>query len=212
MLGIRLIPRTGRFFELVQRSAELNRQGAVILLEMLETGGDVERKARHLKDLEHAADENTHQIFSDLNQTFVTPLDREDMSELASALDDVIDWAEEASRRLQLYKLEDPTALAKKLARVLVDQTEQLVKAMPLIETTKTASRLEEVTREIHRLENEGDDLFAEALAHLYDDAHEIPTLVRAIRWGDIYQVLESATDKAEHVAVVLNNIALKHR
>jgi uncharacterized protein Yka (UPF0111/DUF47 family) len=134
------------------------------------------------------------------------------MSELASALDDVIDWAEEASRRLQLYKLEDPTALAKKLARVLVDQTEQLVKAMPLIETTKTASRLEEVTREIHRLENEGDDLFAEALAHLYDDAHEIPTLVRAIRWGDIYQVLESATDKAEHVAVVLNNIALKHR
>lgn len=212
MLGLRLIPRSGRFFEFVQRSAELDRQGAVLLLEMLETGTDVERKARQLKDIEHAADENTHQIFTDLNQTFITPLDREDMSALASALDDVIDWTEDASRRLRLYRLSEPTPLAKQLARVLVDQTEQLVKAIPLIEATKSAAQLEEVTREIHRLENEGDELFAEALSRLYDGATDIPGLVQAIRWGDIYQVLETATDKAEHVAVVLNNIALKHR
>lgn len=212
MLGLRLIPRSGRFFELVRRSADLDRQGAVLLLEMLESGTDVERKARQLKDIEHAADENTHQIFTDLNQTFVTPLDREDMSALASALDDVVDWAEDASRRLRLYGLTDATPLAKQLARVLVDQTEQLVKAIPLMEATKNAEQLEQVTREIHRLENEGDELFAEALSRLYDGASDIPGLVRAIRWGDIYQVLETATDKAEHVAVVLNNIALKHR
>lgn len=212
MLGIRLIPRTGRFFELFARSADLAHQGAALLLQMLETWSDLERKARQLKDFEHAADENTHQIFRDLNQTFVTPLDREDMSELASALDDVVDWTEEGSRRLRLFRLEDPTPLAKQLARVLLDQTEQLMKAMPLLESSRDSARLEEATREIHRLENEGDDLFAEALGHLYDDAHDLPSLVRAIRWGDIYQVLETATDKAEHVAVVLNNIALKHR
>jgi uncharacterized protein Yka (UPF0111/DUF47 family) len=212
MLGIRLIPQTGRFFPLFQRSAELSHQGATLLLQMLETWTDIERRARQLKDIEHAADENTHQIFRDLNVTFVTPLDREDMSELASALDDVVDWTEEASRRLRLYHLTEPTPLAKQLARVLVDQTEQIVKAVPLIESSRTAERLEEATREIHRLENEGDDLFAETLGHLYDDVTDIPSLVRAIRWGDVYQVLETATDKAEHIAVVLNNIALKHR
>lgn len=212
MLGIRLIPRTGRFFALVQRSAELDREGARLLLDMVETWTDLERKARQLKDIEHQADETTHELFSDLNVTFVTPLDREDMSELAGALDDVIDWAEDASRRLRLYRLEQATPLAKQLARVLVDQTEQLVKAMGLLASTKNASLLEEATREIHRLENEGDELVADALAHLYDDAHDIPSLVTAIRWGEIYQVLETATDKAEHVAVVLNNIALKHR
>jgi predicted phosphate transport protein (TIGR00153 family) len=212
MLGIRLIPKTGRFFEQFARSAELDRQGATILLDMLESWTDLDRKARQLKDIEHAADENTHEIFGALNVTFVTPLDREDMSELASALDDVIDWTEEASRRLQLYRLSGPTPLAKRLARVLLDQTEQLVRAVPFIENTKNAERLEEATHEIHRLENEGDDLFAEALGKLYDEAGDIPGVIRATRWGDIYQVLETATDKAEHVAVVLNNIALKHR
>lgn len=212
MLGLRLIPRKGRFFELFERNAELNLQGARLLLDMLEKWTDIDRKARQLKDIEHEADETTHEIFNDLNQTFVTPLDREDMSELASALDDVVDFTEEASRRLRLYRLEDPTPLAKQLARVIVDQAEQLVKAVPLIENTRNAAKLEEVTREIHRLENEGDDLFAEALSHLYEEATDIPAVVRAIRWGDIYQVLESTTDKAEHVAVVLNNIALKHR
>ena len=212
MLGFRLIPRTGRFFEQFQRSADLNQQGALLLLDMLESWTDLERKARQLKDLEHSADENTHQIFRDLNQTFVTPLDREDMSELASALDDVIDFAEDAAQRIRLYRLEGTTALAKQLARVLVDQTAQLQRAVPLIENTRNAEKLEEVTREIHRLENEGDDLFAEAVSHLYDGVSDVPGMIRATRWGDLYQVLESSTDKAEHVAVVLNNIALKHR
>jgi uncharacterized protein Yka (UPF0111/DUF47 family) len=92
-----------------------------------------------------------------------------------------------------------------------VDQAEQLAKAVRLLASAKHAAELEQATREIHRLENEGDDLFATVLARLYDGITEVPALIRAMRWGDIYQVMETATDKAEHAAVVMRNIALKH-
>jgi predicted phosphate transport protein (TIGR00153 family) len=209
--SLRLLPQTIRFFDLFRRSGDHVREGAALLLDMLESGEDVQRRARRLKDIEHAADENTHEIFAGLNATFVTPLDREDIAELASALDDVIDWTEEASRRLSLYGLEQAPALAKQLARVLVDQSAEIVQGLDLLGSRKDGSALERATREIHRLENEADDIFAEVLAHLYDGVTDIPGLITAMRWGDIYQVLEGATDKAEHVAVVLRNIALKH-
>jgi len=210
-LGLRLIPETFKFFDMFRTSAELNLEGAKVLTEMLASATDLEGKARKLKDIEHRADENTHGIFSALNQSFVTPLDREDISELASALDDVIDWTEEAARRLRLYQLGAPTELAKRLGGVIVRQTEQISGAIGLLDKGRRSAELERATREIHGLENEGDDIFAEALGHLYDGVTDVPGVIRATRWGDIYTVLETATDKAEHVAVVMHNVALKH-
>jgi uncharacterized protein Yka (UPF0111/DUF47 family) len=209
--GLRLIPKTIRFFDMFARSAVNAAEGARILLDIVESGQDIERKARRLKDIEHAGDEITHEIFQALNVSFVTPLDREDIAELASALDDVVDWIEEASRRMRLYRLSTVPILAKQLARVIVDQTDQIVKAVPLLESSKNAAELENATREIHRLENEGDDLFAEVLEHMYDGVDDIPRLIDAMRWGDVYEVMENATDRAEHVAVVMRNVALKH-
>jgi uncharacterized protein Yka (UPF0111/DUF47 family) len=209
--GLRLIPKTIRFFDMFARSAVNAAEGARILLDIVESGQDIERKARRLKDIEHAGDEITHEIFQALNVSFVTPLDREDIAELASALDDVVDWIEEASRRMRLYRLSTVPILAKQLARVIVDQTDQIVKAVPLLESSKNAAELENATREIHRLENEGDDLFAEVLAHMYDGVDDVPRLIDAMRWGDVYEVMENATDRAEHVAVVMRNVALKH-
>lgn len=206
-----LIPRDERFFDLFNRAAENALEGARLLLDLLEHCEDIERKARHLKDVEHQGDEITHQVFDALHRTFVTPLDREDIGQLASALDDVIDWIEETARRIRLYRVSEITPLAQQFGRVLLEQAEQIALAVPLLEARKYGADLTKAIQEIHRLENEGDDLFAEALAGLYDGVAEVPDLVGAIRWGDIYQLLEEATDKSEHVAVVLRNIAVKH-
>jgi predicted phosphate transport protein (TIGR00153 family) len=208
---LRLIPQDDRFFDLFNRSAENTLEGARLLNDLLINYVDVDRKARHLKDIEHTGDEITHEVFRALNRTFVTPLDREDISHLASALDDVIDWMEEIARRIRLYRLDEPTPIARQFGRVILDQAEQIARAVPLLETRRNADALERATQEIHRLENEADDLLAEALGTLYDGVTEVPQLIKAMRWDDLYQLLEDTTDKAEGVATALSNIALKN-
>jgi hypothetical protein len=108
-------------------------------MDLLEHYRDVERKVRHMKDIERAGDELTHNIYDALNRSFVTPFDRDDIGRLASALDDVLDWTEEAARRLQIYKIEEPTELAKKFARVILDQAEVIQKAVPMLENLRNA-------------------------------------------------------------------------
>jgi uncharacterized protein len=212
MLGrLRLIPQDDRFFDLFNRGAENTLEGARLLHDLLNNFVDVDRKARHLKDVEHTGDEITHEVFGALHRTFITPLDREDISNLASSLDDVIDWIEEVGRRIRLYRIDQPTPIARKFSQVILEQCEQIALAVPLLESRRQAETLQNATQEIHRLENEGDDLYADAIATLYDDVTEVPQLIRAMRWNDLYQLLEDATDKAENVATVLNNIALKN-
>ena len=208
---LRLIPQDERFFEMFNRSAANNLEGARILLDLLEHPDNLDRKARHLKDIEHRGDELTHQIFQALNRTFVTPLDREDISHLAAALDDVIDWIEEAARRLRMYRLAESTPLARQFGHIIYEQAELIHQAVPLLAERKYGEEMRRATHEIHRLENEGDDLLADAEVGLYEGVEAVPELIRAMRWGDVYQLLEDATDKAEHVATVLQNIAVKH-
>ncbi len=208
---LRFIPHDDRFFDLFNRSAENNLEGARLLLDLLDNCDDLERKARHLKDIEHTGDEITHEVFRALHRTFVTPIDREDISHLAAALDDVIDWIEEAGRRLRLYHVTETTPLARQFGQIILEQTEQLARAVPLLEDKRNANGLERAATEVHRLENEGDDLLAQAVENLYDGITEVPQLISAMRWGDIYQLLEDATDKAEAAAVALQNIAMKN-
>jgi uncharacterized protein len=208
---LRLIPRGERFFELFNRSAENVLEGAQALRDLLEHYEDVDRKTRRLKDLEHQGDELTHQILRALARTFVTPLDREDISQLAGALDDVLDWTEDVARRMHTYHVDRPTVLAQQLGRVLADQAVVISRAVPLLEDLRQSEAIDRAVVEIHRLENEADDLTVEALGSLYDGATDIPTLVQRIHWGDLYETLEEATDRASTVANVLQNISLKH-
>ena len=208
---LRLIPQDDRFFDLFNLGAENTLEGARVLHDLLNNYVDVDRKARSLKDIEHTGDEITHEVFGALNRTFVTPIDREDISHLASSLDDVIDWIEEVGRRIRLYRVEKPTTIARQFSNVILEQAEQIARAVPLLEERRAAEALRSATQEIHRLENEGDDLLAEAVATLYDGVTEVPQLIAAMRWNDLYTLLEDTTDKAEHVATVLNNIALKN-
>jgi uncharacterized protein len=208
---LRLIPQDARFFDLFNRSAENTLEGARLLDDLLNNYVDIERKARHLKDIEHTGDEITHEVFGALNRTFVTPIDREDISNLASSLDDVIDWIEEVGRRIHLYHIDEPTPIARQFSRVILEQAEQIARAVPLLENRREAAALQRATQEIHRLENEADDLLAGAIAHLYDGVTTVPELIKAMRWNDLYQLLEDTTDNSENVATVLSNIALKH-
>src|SRR5215831_21151866 len=144
---LRFIPQDHRFFDLFNRAAENTLEGARVLHDLLNNYVDVDRKARHLKDIEHTGDEITHEVFGALHRTFVTPIDREDISNLASSLDDVIDWIEEVARRINLYRIDQPTPIARQFARVILEQAELIARGVPLLEERRQAPALQEVTQ-----------------------------------------------------------------
>ena len=212
MVLARFLPRDEQFFRHFRDAATNAVEVAQVLVEVVDLGEDTERRVRRLRDLEHHGDEITHRIFSALNSTFVTPLDREDIQGLAGALDDFVDDLEEVGRRLWLYRLSEPSEPARHLARILREQAAILAEAVPLLEhASKEGQALLRHVVEIHRLENEADDAHNQALATLYDGAEDIPSLVRCIRWGELYGLLEDATDRAEDVANTLEGIVLKY-
>ncbi|MDQ3855208.1 MAG: DUF47 family protein [Chloroflexota bacterium] len=207
----RFLPRDERFFDYFREVTANTAEAAALLLDIFQQSDDVDRKVRRLRDLEHRTDEVTHSIFNALNSTFVTPIDRDDIQELASKLDDFMDFIEELGSRLQLYKLYEATDLSRLLARIISEQAQILSQVVPLLEHAKHYDGIRQRVVEIHRLENEADDALTEALGSLYDGATDIPSLVHAIRWGELYQLLEDATDGAEDVADVLESIVLKN-
>ena len=160
--------------------------------------------AREILNCESEGDRITHDIIQRLNQTFVTPLDREDIHELASALDDVVDYTEEVADYLGLYRIEAPMAQAQDLAKVLHQAARQIAEAMPRLRGFKDLSHY---TVEINRLENDGDRITREAIASLFDNGID-PMVV--IRWKDIFERLEEAIDATEHVANILEGIMVK--
>jgi predicted phosphate transport protein (TIGR00153 family) len=208
----RFLPRDEQFFAHFRDSAANAAEATAVLVKVVEDAAARERNVRLLRDLEHRGDEITHRIFSALNSTFVTPLDREDIRELAVELDDLVDDAEEAGKRLWLYRLSEPTEKAKLLAQIIHEQAVMLAEAVPLLaDVGKHGEEIRRHVLEIHRLENEADDALSEALATLYDGVDDIPTLISRMRWGELYGLLEDATDRAEDVADVLESIYLKH-
>jgi predicted phosphate transport protein (TIGR00153 family) len=211
-LGLsRFLPRDERFFDHFGAAADNARDAALLLHDLFERYDDVERKVRRLRDIEHRGDEITHRILSALNSTFVTPLDREDIQHLTSRLDDFVDCVEEAGGRMWLYRIEKPTSRAVLLARIVAEQSEVLAKAVPMLRDKGAATELRYHIVEVHRLENEADEVFDEAMASLYDGAADIPSMVLGIRWGEVYGLLEDATDGAEDVADALEGILLKN-
>lgn len=207
----RFLPQDARFFSYFHDAAANAQEAAKLLVDILENYEDVDRKVRKMRDLEHRGDEITHQLFNALNSTFVTPLDRDDIRDLASKLDDFLDFIEEATRRLRLYHIEEPTPTAIQLARIIDEQASILAEAVPMLEHSKLRDPLMRHLVEIHRLENEGDDLLDQAMGSVYEGITEVPALIKAMRWGELYQLLEDATDRAEDVANTLEGIVLKH-
>jgi predicted phosphate transport protein (TIGR00153 family) len=212
MVLARFLPRDQQFFSLFAEAAHNAVATAKMLAEIFEGGPDMERNVRRLRELEHQGDEITHRIYQALNSTFVTPLDRDDIQALASGIDDFVDDIEEAGKRLWLYKIGEVTEPACLFVRILVEQAETLNRGLPHLETAaKGATELKRCILQLHQLENEADDALNAVLATLYDDANDIPSLIQSLRWGELYGLLEDATDQGEAIGNTLEGILLKN-
>ncbi|HVL22562.1 MAG TPA: DUF47 family protein [Thermomicrobiales bacterium] len=212
MVLTRFLPKNEQFYGHFHDAAANALEVAQLLNEVFGNEEDTERKVRRLHDLEHRGDEISHRIFSALNSTFVTPMDREDIAGLAAELDDFVDDMEEVGKRLWLYRLGAPTEPAKLLARILLEQAQLVEQAMAQLEQVgKNSENLRRYAVEIHRLENEADDTLNDALAALYEGVTEIPDLICALRWGELYGLLEDATDRAEDIGDRLEAIVAKY-
>ena len=201
---VRIIPRETKFFDLFADVAGNVTDGARLLTAILEDFNNIEVRVDKLKEIEHKGDDLTHSIMTKLNQTFITPFDREDIHRLASALDDVLDFVNAAGQRLLLYKIRSAPASASELAKLIVRQSEELNKAVVLLE--KTQGVMEHCV-EVNRLEDEADRVCREAIGRLFD--HE-KDAIQLIKMKELYEVLELATDKAEDAANVLEAVVLK--
>jgi uncharacterized protein len=200
-----LAPRDREFFDLFEEAGGNILRAAGLLEEMLADFPERNELARDILICEQNGDRITHDILQRLNQRFVTPLDREDIHELSSALDDVVDFTEEVADYLGLYKIEAPMAQAQELAKVLHAAARQIAEAMPRLRRFEDISRY---TVEINRLENDGDRIVREAIASLFGTGID-PMVV--IRWKDIFERLEEAIDATEHVANILEGIVIKN-
>jgi len=201
------VPKDREFFDLFDEAAGNTVRAADLLDRMLrvfpEHAPDL---ARDILVCEQDGDRITHDLIKRLNNTFVTPIDREDILELASALDDVVDFTEEVADYLILYKIEAPMEQAQRLSHVLLQATRAIAEAMPRMHNFGDISHY---TVEINRLENDGDRIIREAIASLFDTGIDPMTV---IRWKDIFERLEDAIDATEHVANVLEAIVIKNR
>jgi len=202
---VRLIPRDTKFFDLFADVAGNLGEAARLLKRILDDFQDIEARVRQLKDIEHRGDEMTHNILTKLNQTFITPFDREDIHSLASSLDDVLDFVYAAGVRLVMFRIKSAPPAASRLAEVIIKQSDQLSEALSRLE--KKHDRVLENCVEINRLENEADLLARTAIATLFDEEKDPIALIKL---KELYEVLETATDKAEDAANVLEGVVLK--
>lgn len=203
-----LLPKDDAFFVIFAKAAENAHQCTQALLDFLEHFDDLEGRMRRIKELEHIGDELTHETIEALNKTFITPFDREDIHEFVCRLDDILDRVDTAVDRICLFKIEEPMEEAKQLARCLVRSTALIKEMVPHLRDTKDPDAVRQRVREVHRLESEADTIERQALLRLFENN---PDPIHVIKWKNIIEVLESATDKCEDVANVIEGIVLKN-
>jgi predicted phosphate transport protein (TIGR00153 family) len=199
-------PKEREFFDLFEEAGANIVRAAALLERLLDEWPDHGELAREVRDCEHEGDRITHDIIQRLNSTFVTPIDREDIYALASSLDDIVDFIEEVSDFLGLYRIEATLEKAIEMGQILHQSTRAIAGAIPRLRTFKD---IHHYTVEVNRLENEGDRILREALASLFERGID-PMLV--IRWKDIFERLEDAIDSTEKTANILEGIVIKNQ
>jgi predicted phosphate transport protein (TIGR00153 family) len=203
-----LFPREEKFFVLFEQSAQNVVKIAHQLRDLVNTWENVKERVDIIVSLEHDGDAITHQIIAQLHRTFVTPLDREDIALLAQTLDDVADLIHSSADAMLLYKVDYPTEQVKELVDILVRAAAEVEKGVAQIHAKIDRDKLLKSSMEINRLENIGDSLYRSALAKLFVNS---PDFTYLIKWREIYEDIESAIDKCEDIANVLEGIALKY-
>jgi predicted phosphate transport protein (TIGR00153 family) len=204
----RLLPRDENFFGLFERHAALTVEGSKEMQRMVQGGQNTRVIAARIKEIEHETDVITHSCVERLHKTFITPFDRDDIHRLITRMDDVMDYIEAAAVAVSLYELTDMTAPARELADVLVRSTEAVAIAVAGLRNVKQSEAIIKACIEVNRLENEGDDILRNALATLFREATD-PLLV--LKWKEVYEALENATDRCEDVANIIEGVVLEH-
>jgi uncharacterized protein len=203
-----LIPGENKFFSLFEESAKNAEAIALKLKEMVCNWNNVAQDVQAIIEMEHTGDGFTHQIIAQVHRTFVTPFDREDIALLAHSLDDIVDFIESAADAMDLYKIETPTERARELAEIIYQTAAEVHKAISELKQRLDLKHILAHCVEINRLENTADKIYREALAELFRDSKDIPYI---IKWREIYEYMETATDRCEDVANVLEGVALKY-
>lgn len=204
-----LKPRDSRFFDLFEQDSVNLVEAGKALVSLMDNWQDLEMKCSAITDIEHTGDTITHEIISHLHRTFVTPMDREDMNALVNALDDVLDLIQSATDAMLLYKVAAPTPRARELAQIILEATLVIQKALPILRKQSNLNDMLTHCVELNRLENQADRVYRAALGELFSgDTKDVITI---LKWREIYEHLESATDRCEDVANVLEGVALKY-
>jgi predicted phosphate transport protein (TIGR00153 family) len=202
-----LVPREEKFFDLLSALMTHVAAGADALVVFYEKYDDPKAHRNRIKEIEHKGDEATHAIHEALNVSFITPIDREDIAALAASLDDVLDEAYHAAERTILYEVEKPTPPMVELARILAQQAQLLKKCMDVLQDPGKRGALREVLVEIHRLENQADEVTNRALGALFKE-QDVKLI---LKMKELYETLERATDRAEDVADVIRDLIVKY-
>ncbi len=204
----KILPKDDFYFDQFDKMVDTIIQGVNVLKEMIEKGEKFSEFAQHIKTIEHHGDQLVHETVSHLHKTFITPFDREDIHELVNRLDDIIDLAEVASSRIDLYQ---PRAIPREvidLTNVLVGSVQLLKEMLYLLRNLKDPKHILELTKEIKRLEDKADYIRRSTMARLFRDEQDVREL---IKWKDILEYIERATDRCEDVADVTEGIVLEH-
>ena len=208
MVRMPFVPKETKFFELFEESAANTLKAAQGLKEMLDTWQFVDSHVAEITELEHTGDTIAHQIISLLHRTFVTPFDREDIALLAHTQDDILDFIHSAADAMFIYKIDKPTERSRELADIIVRGAAEVQKAIGGLRKRSELKNIMSGCVEINRLENMADRIYRAAMAELFENTNDIALL---IKWREIYEHLEAATDRCEDVANVLEGVALKH-
>lgn len=201
-----LLPKEEAFFELFKRAAHNVIEGSRLLKDLMEDYTNLQDKTTRIKDVEHVGDGITHDIALRLNQTFLTPLDREDIHDLASALDDILDAVEAVADRFAIYKITQPTTHAIRLADILYLASLAVGRGVDHI--TMSHAEVKEYSVQVNSLENEADRVSRDAISELFEKE---TNPIAVIKWKEIYETFEEGTDRCEDVANVIERIVLKH-
>src|SRR5215213_9557371 len=205
-MGFSLLPREDEYFTLFSKVTEKIQEASTHLVEMLhDNSTSFEAHAKRIKDAEHACDEITHTITTKLNKSFITPFDREDIFTLIVALDDVCDYVDAGARAIIMYDIKEVSDHAKQLAKVIQSQAMEIHSAISML--SKPDGMNQHIV-EIHRLENEADDVYFRAMGELFNKTTDPLTV---IKWKELYEILENATDRCESVANIIESVILKH-
>lgn len=202
----KLMPREEQYFTLFAQMTSYINDAAKTLVEMMsQRDGDYQEYVQRIKSIEHACDDLTHSVATRLNQSFITPFDREDIYMMSKALDDVVDLIDGAARSVVMYDIHETTEAAKQLAGIIQRMAVQLHEVVSILQKPKGVT---ERLVELHRLENEGDDIYQRAVGALFLENRDP---LEVIKWKDVYEKLEDTIDRSENVANIIEGVIIKH-